>query len=138
MIERLLAAESALAEGELEAATRLFAQVAEADPRNAIAVVGLARIALRDGRTDEARELLARALAIDPDEAAARRLIRELDVPGAAPEPPSEPGPAPEPDPPPAAPEPTVDPVPKFAPAAVHRPSLLDRVRAWLTGRGRA
>lgn len=155
MIERLLAAESALDEGELEAASRLFAQVAEADPRNAMAVVGLARIAMRDGREDEARELLARALAIDPDEAAAQRLIRELYVSTPAPVPASDPLPAPEaeptPDPAPApaldpapepvpalAPEPAFDPIPTSAPSAARRLSLLNRLRAWLTGRGRA
>ena len=116
MIERLLAADAALAEGELEAAGRLFAQVAEADPRNAIAMVGLARIAIRDGRTVEARELLARALEIDPDEAAAERLIRELYV---------------------ATPAPVAIPEPTPAHVAPRRPSLLDRLRAWLAGRGR-
>jgi len=121
MIERLLAADAALAEGELEAASRLFAQVADADPRNAIAVVGLARIALREGRAEEARSLLARALDIDPDEAAAQRLIRELYV--------AAPAPIPAPGPPPA-PEPA-------APSTARRPSLLDRLRAWLAARGR-
>jgi len=137
MIERLLAAESALDEGELEAASRLFAQVAEADPRNAMAVVGLARMALRDGRADEARELLVRALAIDPDEAAAQRLIRELYVstPAPAPAPALEPAPEPVPA---RAPEPAFDPVPTSAPSAARRLSLLNRLRAWLTGRGRA
>ncbi len=148
MIERLLAAESALADGELQAATRLFAQVAEADPRNAIAVVGLARIAMRDGRPEEAQELLARALAIDPDEAAAQRLIRELYVSTPARVPASAPAPAPEPVPPPTrvsalppepafAPEPAIEPVPTPAPPAARRASLLDRLRAWLTGRSR-
>jgi thioredoxin-like negative regulator of GroEL len=121
MIERLLAADAALAEGELEAASRLFAQVAEADPRNAIAVVGLARIAIRAGRTAEARGLLARARDIDPDEAAAQRLLRELD---GAPAPTRAPVPVSASEPPPAA-------------SAPRRPSWLDRLRAWLAGRGR-
>jgi uncharacterized protein HemY len=73
MIERLLAAEGALERAELDHAQRLFGQVAEADPRNAIAVVGLARVLARRGDTDAARELVAHALDIDPDEAAARR-----------------------------------------------------------------
>lgn len=85
MIERLLAADSALARDELDQAQRLFGQVAEADPRNAIAVVGLARVLERRGDTDAARELLAHALEIDPDEAAARRLLAELDRPRATP-----------------------------------------------------
>ena len=81
MIERLLAAEGALGRNELDHAQRLFGQVAEADPRNAIAVVGLARVLARRGDTDAARELLAHALEIDPEEAAARRLLAELEAP---------------------------------------------------------
>jgi uncharacterized protein HemY len=80
MIERLLAADAALARGELDHAERLFAQVAEADARNAIAVVGLARVALRRGVPGEARSLAERALDIDGQEAAARRLLDELDA----------------------------------------------------------
>jgi thioredoxin-like negative regulator of GroEL len=81
VIERLLAAEGALGRNELDHAQRLFGQVAEADPRNAIAVVGLARVLARRGDTDAARELLAHALEIDPEEAAAGRLLAELDAP---------------------------------------------------------
>lgn len=79
MIERLLAAESALERDELDAAERQFNLVTEADPRNAIAVVGLARLAARRGDPAGARALAERALEIDPDEAAAARLIGELD-----------------------------------------------------------
>jgi len=79
MIERLLAAQAALDRDDLEAAHRLFDQVAGADPRNAIAVVGLARVATRRRAPDEARTLALRALEIDPEEAAARRLLDELD-----------------------------------------------------------
>ena len=78
MIERLLAAEKALDQGMLDTAGRLYAQVAQADPRNAIALVGLAKVALREDRIDDARELAEQALAIDPDEAAAQRLLREV------------------------------------------------------------
>lgn len=77
MIERLLAAENALDHGMLDTAGRLYAQVAQADPRNAIALVGLAKVALREDRIDDARELAEQALAIDPDEAAAQRVLRE-------------------------------------------------------------
>lgn len=106
MIERLLAAESALEAGDLDAAERIYDQVAAADPHNAIAVVGLARVAHRRGRDDDARELAERALSIDPDEAAATRLLAELTAEG-----PEEPAPLPE-------------------PAA--RPSTLNRLTAWL------
>lgn len=81
MIERLLAADAALERGELEVAERLFTQVAGADPRNAIAVVGLARVAMRRESRAEAAELAHRALHIDPDEAAAHRLLVELEAP---------------------------------------------------------
>lgn len=89
MIERLLAADAALDRDELDLAQRMFGQVADADSRNAIAVVGLARVAVRRDRPEEARELARRALAIDPDEAAARRLLDELSAPPASAAPPA-------------------------------------------------
>lgn len=92
MIERLLAADAALDRGELDHAERLYAQVADADARNAIALVGLARVALRRGAAAEARDLAQRALAIDPEEAAARRLLRETVVPAAVDAPARRPG----------------------------------------------
>jgi predicted TPR repeat methyltransferase len=81
VIERLLAAEKALEAGQDEVAERLFAQVAAADPRNAIAVVGLARVASRHGDVDEATAHARRALEIDPEDDAARRLLEELTAP---------------------------------------------------------
>lgn len=136
MIERLLAAESALARGEHEHAGRLFAQVAEADPRNAIAVVGLARIAQREGRAGEARELTERALEIDPDEAAAQRLLRELytqvePIPAAV-----EPIPS-SVEPMPAAVEPIPPTGERIPPPVARPPSILARLRRWLAGLGR-
>lgn len=113
MIERLLAAERALAGGELDQAERLFRQVADADERNAIAVVGLAEVALARGDASAARALATRALAIDPDDAAAARLL----APGVAPE-----APAVTPEPAEARETPTT------APA---RQSLAGRLRAW-------
>jgi len=89
MIERLLTAEAALGRDELDVAERHFQLVADADPRNAIAVVGLARIAVRRHDPVAARTLLARALAIDPDEAAAARLLAELDREPVSAEPPA-------------------------------------------------
>ena len=80
MIERLLAAERALAGAELDTADRLFRQVVDADPRNAIAVVGLARVAEARGERATARALVERALEIDPEEALARRLRTSLEV----------------------------------------------------------
>jgi len=107
MIERLLAADRALESGDLEAAARLFGQVAEADPRNAIAVVGLARVALGRGDRTGAHRLAATALTVDPDDAAARRLLDDLEVEAEAPSvvaAPSEPASS---EPAPAAPAPS-------------------------------
>lgn len=112
MIERLLAAQSALDRGEIEVAGRLYAQVADADPRNAIAVVGMARVASLEGRFDDARSLVDRALEIDPAEAAARRLL--LDIATA----------------------PAETATPTGTPTPPRPLSLLDRIRDWL-GLGR-
>ncbi len=79
MIELLLQAEGALSVGLLDRAETLYRQVATADPRNSIAVVGLARVALE--RADEvgALTLARRALAIDPENDAAGRMVRRLE-----------------------------------------------------------
>ena len=79
MIELLLQAERALSVGLLEQAEILYTQVAEADPRNSIAVVGLARVALERGDEPTALELSRRALTIDPQNAAAQRMVERLE-----------------------------------------------------------
>lgn len=78
MIELLLVAERLVAEGELDRAAHLFEQVTEADPRNAIAVVGLARVAQARGNEAGAITLARRALEIDPEDVAAQRLVVEI------------------------------------------------------------
>jgi uncharacterized protein HemY len=78
VIERLLAAEQALADGRIELAERLFEQIAAADARNAIAVVGLATVAERRGDRVAATDFVERALAIDPEDDAALRMHAEL------------------------------------------------------------
>lgn len=79
MIELLIQAEGALSGGLLDRAETLYRQVASADPRNSIAVVGLARVALERGGQGEALELARRALAIDPENVAAQRLAQRLE-----------------------------------------------------------
>jgi len=142
MIERLLAAEKALDQGMLDQAGRLFDQVAQADPRNAIALVGLAKVALREDRIDDARELAEQALAIDPDEAAAQRLLRDVYAevrPAPEPKPAleSRPALATATTPEPAAPEPAaqVPDVPAPEVRVARERSLFARLRRWLFGR---
>ena len=79
MIELLLEAERALSFGRIDRAEEIYRQVVESDPRNSIAVVGLARVALE--RTDDlgAYLLARRALRIDPENDAALRLAARLE-----------------------------------------------------------
>ncbi len=79
MIEPLLEAERALTVGMLDHAERLYRAIAEADPKNSIAVVGLARVALERGQDVEALQLSRRALRIDGENVAAQRLVMRLE-----------------------------------------------------------
>ena len=119
MIEVLLQAESALSLGLLDRAEILYREVAGADPRNAIAVVGLARVALERGNEVEALKVARRALTIDPENSAATRMVQRLEevlaFRGST---------IPTPDPVPM--EPPADPKPPDAP--IEGRSFLDRV----------
>ena len=137
MIELLLAAERMLSVGMLDQAQRLFEQVAEADPRNSIAVVGLARIALEHGDEAGAIELARRALEIDPENVAAARMVERLEevaaTRAAATEPVPETTTAPEVEVPPEpvavpTPEPVLPPAPP-APRPSWLRRLFDRLR---------
>ena len=83
MFELLLQADRALADGSLDQAERTYWQLIDLDPTNAIAVAGLARISLERGDEKAAREFADRALGIDPDSIAARRVIETLTHTGA-------------------------------------------------------
>ena len=79
MIELLLQAERAMSLGLIDRAETLYSQVAAADPQNSIAVVGLARVALGRGDETGALALAHRALTIDPENAAASRMVERLE-----------------------------------------------------------
>lgn len=106
----MLEAERDMAVGLVDRAEAIYRSLSESDPRNAFAVVGLARCALERGDDLGAYALAVRALQIDPEDAAALRLEARLsevlaargepvprpDAAGAdAAVPPSSPGPAP-------------------------------------------
>ena len=78
MIEPLLEAERAMSFGLIDQAERLYRQVAEHDPKNSIAVVGLARVALERGDDRTAYLEAKRATVIDPENPAAQGLVRRL------------------------------------------------------------
>jgi tetratricopeptide (TPR) repeat protein len=122
VIELLLEAERALSFGRIERAEELYRQVADADPHNSIAVVGLARVALERADDLGAYRLARRALEIDPENEAASRLARRLEeVLATRGEPVSD-----------QLPEPMPAPAPESAPESApegDRPSILDRLR---------
>ncbi len=78
MIEILLQAERELTMDRLDQAERLYWQAIEADPRNAIAVVGLARVAVERADDRTAYAFAVQALGIDPEDAVALRLEQRL------------------------------------------------------------
>jgi Tfp pilus assembly protein PilF len=78
MIESLLQAERLLVVGQVDAAERIYESTLAADPRNSIAMVGLARVALERGDDRLAYRHTCDALDIDRQNAAALRLEARL------------------------------------------------------------
>jgi len=78
VIEQILHADRLLNVDQIEQARDMYARVAELDPDNAIAVVGLARCALADGDDRGAHGLASRALRIDPQNDMAQRMEARL------------------------------------------------------------
>lgn len=133
MIELLLEAERALSFGRVDRAEELYRQVAVSDPRNSIAIVGLARVALERADDLGAYMLARRALVIDPENEAARRLALRLEeVLATRGEPVADPMPAAPPQPTPTATTPAAEPrteAPTEPTPASGRRSLIDRLR---------
>jgi len=78
LIESLLQAERLLVVGQVDAAEKIYTSTLAADPRNSIAAVGLARVALERGDDRLAYQHACEALDIDRQNAAALRLEARL------------------------------------------------------------
>jgi thioredoxin-like negative regulator of GroEL len=78
MIESLLQAERLLVVGQVDAAEKIYTSTLAADPRNSIAMVGLARVALERDDDKLAYQHACEALEIDRQNAAALRLEARL------------------------------------------------------------
>jgi Tfp pilus assembly protein PilF len=78
MIEQILQGDRYLQVDQVEQARAIYQSVVDLDPNNAIATVGLAQCALADGHDEQAHELAARALELDPENDMARRMEARL------------------------------------------------------------
>jgi len=78
----LLQAEKALADGLLVQAEQTYWQLIELDSANAIALAGLAQISLERGDERLARRFADRAMAIDPENVVAGRVVDALEHKG--------------------------------------------------------
>jgi tetratricopeptide (TPR) repeat protein len=123
VIEQLLRAENALALGLLDQAEKIYEQTLAHDPANAIALVGLSRVALERGDERASLGFARRALSIDPENGQASRMIDRLEevihergdaIPQEAP---SATTPMPAPATPPAATPPAATPPPDVPPS---------------------
>jgi tetratricopeptide (TPR) repeat protein len=79
VIEQLLRAENALALGLLDQAEKIYEQTLAHDPANAIALVGLSRVALERGDERASLGFARRARVIDPENGQASRMIDRLE-----------------------------------------------------------
>jgi tetratricopeptide (TPR) repeat protein len=79
VIEQLLRAENALALGLLDQAQKIYEQTLAHDPANAIALVGLSRVALERGDERESLRFARRAISIDPENGQAGRMVDRLE-----------------------------------------------------------
>ncbi len=78
MIEMMLEAERAMGIGLIDNAERLYRQVVALDPKNSIAVTGLARVALERDDQRGAYAFARQALALDPDNPIASHLAMRM------------------------------------------------------------
>jgi thioredoxin-like negative regulator of GroEL len=121
VIEALLQAERLLLHGQVDQAEAIYTNAVAQDPHNAIAVVGLARVALERGEEQLAHSRARDALQIDPQNAAAQRLEARLAEVFATRSEPSAPSPEP---------EQTADARPSERAFMTRNPSMADHIAA--------
>ena len=78
--EAIETAKAALAEGDVGAAANIFQQILQREPETLAAITGLARCALAEGKTEEARQILAKVPPADAKHAEVTAVMAAIEL----------------------------------------------------------